>query len=306
MVPVTQSTERIFAKKYLGECKEFVDQSIPQFLPEKNGYSQSIHESMHYSLFAGGKRLRPSLLIAAAEAVGGNRNDVLPFAVAVEFLHTYTLIHDDLPALDDDSLRRGKPTNHKVFGEAIAILAGDALLTEAFVLMTNPHLMDAISHKNILRTSQEIAKAMSSTGVIGGQVVDLESEGKEIDAATLEYIHIYKTGFFFKACVRAGAILSSASNAQLGALSRYGAHIGLAFQIIDDILDIVGDKKELGKDIGSDIDKDKATYPALFGLEDSKKKAESLVDEALECLEEFDERADPLREIARFFVQRTF
>ncbi len=147
---------------------------------------------------------------------------------------------------------------------------------------------------------------MGSTGVIGGQVVDLESEGKKIDASTLEYIHIYKTGFFFKACVRAGAILSGASHSQLGALSRYGAHIGLAFQIIDDILDIIGDKKELGKDIGSDIDKDKATYPALFGLEDSKKKAESLVDEALECLEEFDERADPLREIARFFVQRTF
>ena len=306
MVPVTQSTEREFAKKYLGECKEFIDKAIPQFLPEKNGYPQSIHESMHYSLFAGGKRLRPSLLIAAAEAVGGSRNDVLPFAVAVEFLHTYTLIHDDLPALDNDSLRRGKPTNHKVFGEAIAILAGDALLTQAFVLMTNPHQMEAISHKNILRTTQEIAKAMSSTGVIGGQVVDLESEGKKIDASTLEYIHIYKTGFFFKACVRGGAILSDASHAQLGALSRYGAHIGLAFQIIDDILDIVGNKEELGKDIGSDIDKDKATYPALFGLEDSKKKAESLVDEALECLEEFDERADPLREIARFFVQRTF
>lgn len=302
----TQSAERVLAQKYLNECKEFTDEAIPRFLPEKDGYPQSIHKSMHYSLFAGGKRLRPSLLIASAEAVGGNRSDVLPFAVAVEFLHTYTLIHDDLPALDNDSLRRGKPTNHKVFGEAIAILAGDALLTQAFVLMTNPFLMEATSHINILRASQEIAKAMGSTGVIGGQVVDLESEGKEIDASTLEYIHIYKTGFFFKACVRAGAILSGASHSQLGALSRYGAHIGLAFQIIDDILDIVGDKKELGKDIGSDINKDKATYPALFGLEDSKKKAESLVDEALECLEEFDERADPLREIARFFVQRTF
>lgn len=296
----------MLAKKYLRECKVFIDQAIPEFLPEKDAYPQSIHESMHYSLFAGGKRLRPSLLIASAEAVGGNRNRVLPFAVAVEFLHTYTLIHDDLPALDNDSLRRGKPTNHKVYGEAIAILAGDALLTQAFVLMTDPLLMEVIPHKNILRASHEIAKAMSSTGVIGGQVVDLESEGQQVDASTLEYIHIYKTGFFFKACVRIGAILSGASSSQLGTLSRYGAHIGLAFQIIDDILDITGEQQQLGKDVGSDIDKSKATYPALFGLEESKKKAESLIDEALGCLENFDERADPLREIARFFVQRTF
>lgn len=294
------------AKKFLGECKSYIDQAIPQFLPEKNGYPKSIHESMHYSLFAGGKRLRPGLLIASTEAVGGKRDQVLPFSVAVEFLHTYTLIHDDLPALDNDSLRRGKPTNHKVFGEAIAILAGDALLTQAFVLMTNPLLMEHLPHKNILRASNEIAKAMSSTGVIGGQVVDLESEGQDVDASTLEYIHVYKTGFFFKACVRSGAILSGATPSELAALSRYGAHIGLAFQIIDDILDITGDAQKLGKDVGSDLNKDKATYPALFGLEESKKKAESLVDEALECLEEFDERADPLREIARFFVQRTY
>lgn len=301
-----QDTGQVLARKFLEDCKAYIDAAIPQFLPEKNGYPKSIHESMHYSVFAGGKRLRPALLIAAAEAVGSHRDQVLPFAVATEFLHTYTLIHDDLPALDNDSLRRGKPTNHKVFGEAIAILAGDALLTQAFVLMTDPHLMETIPHSSILRGSQEMARAMSSTGVIGGQVVDLESEGQPVDASTLEYIHVYKTGFFFKACVRVGAILSGASHDQLGALSRYGAHIGLAFQIIDDILDIVGDKEKIGKDIGSDIDKDKATYPALFGLEESKKKAESLVDEALECLEEFDERADPLREIARFFVQRTY
>ncbi|NIQ03372.1 MAG: polyprenyl synthetase family protein [Nitrospinaceae bacterium] len=296
----------MLGKEYLEDCKEFIDQAIPQFLPEKEDYPKSIHESMHYSLFAGGKRLRPSLLIASAEAVGGDRNHILPFAVAAEFLHTYTLIHDDLPALDNDSLRRGKPTNHKVFGEAIAILAGDALLTQAFVLMTNPYLMEAIPHKDILRASHEVAKALSSTGVIGGQVVDLESEGKAIDASTLEYIHIYKTGFFFKTCVRVGGLLSNASHSQLAALSQYGAHIGLAFQIIDDILDIVGDKQELGKDIGSDIDKEKATYPALYGLEESRKKAETLVDQALNCLEPFDERANPLREIARFFVQRTF
>ena len=294
------------AKEYLAECKQFIDEAIPQFLPGKEAYPKSIHESMHYSLFAGGKRLRPSLLIAASEAVGGNRNEVLPFAVASEFLHTYTLIHDDLPSLDDDNFRRGKPTNHKVFGEAIAILAGDALLTQAFVLMSNSFLMEAIPPINLIRATHDMAKALSSTGVIGGQVVDLESTGKEIDASTLEYIHIYKTGFFFKSCVRCGAILSQASRAEVESLSTFGAHIGLAFQIIDDILDIVGDKEKLGKDVGSDVDKNKATYPAMFGLEKSKEMAEGLVNQAIECLKEFGSKADPLREIARFFVERTF
>lgn len=279
---------------------------MPRYLPEKTAYPGNIHESMHYSLFAGGKRLRPCLLIAAAEAVGGSRYDVLPFAVATEFLHTYTLIHDDLPALDNDSLRRGKPTNHKVFGEAIAILAGDALLTQAFVLMTDSLGMASIPQKNLLRASHDMARALSSTGVIGGQVVDLESEGKPVDAETLEYIHIYKTGFFFKSCVRCGAILSQATVSQIKALSSFGAHIGLAFQIIDDILDITGDRETLGKDIGSDIENEKATYPAFFGMEKSKAKAEDLVDQAIVCLENFDERANPLREIARFFIQRTF
>lgn len=294
------------AEQYLSECKQFIDQSIGRFLPDKKTYPESIHKSMHYSVFAGGKRLRPSLLIAAAEAVGGNRQDVLPFAVAVEFLHTYTLIHDDLPALDNDTLRRGKPTNHRVFGEAIAILAGDALLTQAFIVMTHAVLMENIPHKQILRATQEMARALGSTGVIGGQVVDLESEGKAIDAETLEYIHIYKTGFFFKACLRAGAILSGGHPEELSALSRFGAHIGLAFQIIDDILDIVGDQEKLGKDVGSDLDRHKATYPALFGLEESKRKAEMLVEEGIACLKDFDERANPLRDIGRFFVQRTF
>lgn len=294
------------AKEYLAECKKFIDESVPRYLPEKTAYPGSIHESMHYSLFAGGKRLRPCLLIAAAEAVGGSRYDVLPFAVATEFLHTYTLIHDDLPALDNDSLRRGKPTNHKVFGEAIAILAGDALLTQAFVLMTDSLGMASIPQKNLLRASHDMARALSSTGVIGGQVVDLESEGKPVDAETLEYIHIYKTGFFFKSCVRCGAILSQATVSQIKALSSFGAHIGLAFQIIDDILDITGDRETLGKDIGSDIENEKATYPAFFGMEKSKAKAEELVDQAIVCLENFDERANPLREIARFFIQRTF
>ncbi len=261
---------------------------------------------MAYSVLAGGKRLRPILVIAAAEAVGGDRRAVLPFAVAAEFIHTYTLIHDDLPALDNDDTRRGKPTNHKVFGEAIAILAGDALLTEAFVLMTHSRLMDRASEGNILKAAHEMSVALGSGGMIGGQVVDLESEGKPIDPETLEYIHVYKTGHLIRACIRSGAILSGAERRQLNALSRYGAHIGLAFQIVDDILDITGDEAKLGKNVGSDVGKDKATYPALYGLEESKKKAEELVEESIACLESFDDRADPLREIARFFVQRSF
>jgi len=277
-----------------------------KLLPGKESYPQVIHESMHYSLMAGGKRLRPSLVIAAAEAVGGTRETLMPFAVATEMVHTYTLIHDDLPALDDDDLRRGKPTNHKVYGEAVAILAGDALLTQAFILMTHATLMDSISPSNVLKAAHEMAEAIGSAGVIGGQVVDIESEGKPVDPATLEYIHIYKTGFLFRACVRSGALLSGAETPQLEALTRYGAHIGLAFQIIDDILDITGDEKMLGKDVGSDLDRDKATYPSLFGLEKSREKAEDLIEKSIDCLQDFDDRADPLREIARFFVQRTY
>ena len=276
------------------------------FLPQGKAYPVSIHEAMRYSLLAGGKRLRPVLVMAAAEAVGGNRHSILPFAIAAELIHTYTLIHDDLPALDNDDLRRGKPTNHKVFGEAVAILAGDALLTQAFIIMTRAVGMETVPPELILRATHEMAGALGSTGMIGGQVVDLESEGKKINPETLEYIHIYKTGFLIRACIRCGGILGQANEEQVSSLSRFGSHIGLAFQIIDDILDVTGDQEKLGKDIGSDLNKDKATYPALYGLEESRRKAEDLIKESLDCLKKFDNRADPLREIARFFVQRTF
>ena len=294
------------ASQYLSEGKKLIDERMLSFLPQGKAYPESIHEAMRYSLLAGGKRLRPVLVMAAAESVGGERHTILPFAIAAELIHTYTLIHDDLPALDNDELRRGKPTNHKVFGEAIAILAGDALLTQAFIIMTRAVGMDTIPPECILKATHEMAGALGSNGMIGGQVVDLESEGKRINSETLEYIHIYKTGFLIRACIRCGGILSQATNGQLTSLSRFGAHIGLAFQIIDDILDITGDQEKLGKDIGSDLTKNKATYPALYGLEESKRKAEELVEESIDCLNEFDDRADPLREIARFFVQRTF
>ena len=294
------------ASQYLSEGKKLIDERILSFLPQGKVYPESIHEAMRYSLLAGGKRLRPVLVMAAAEAVGGDRHTILPFAIAAELIHTYTLIHDDLPALDNDDLRRGKPTNHKVFGEAIAILAGDALLTQAFIIMTRAAGMETVPPECILKATHEMAGALGSTGMIGGQVVDLESEGKRINSETLEYIHIYKTGFLIRACIRCGGVLSQASKGQLSSLSSFGAHIGLAFQIIDDILDITGDQEKLGKDIGSDLTKNKATYPALYGLEESKRKAEELVEESIDCLNEFDDRADPLREIARFFVQRTF
>ena len=294
------------ASQYLSEGKKLIDERMLSFLPQGKAYPESIHEAMRYSLLAGGKRLRPVLVMAAAEAVGGDRHTILPFAIAAELIHTYTLIHDDLPALDNDDLRRGKPTNHKVFGEAIAILAGDALLTQAFIIMTRAAGMETVPPECILKATHEMAGALGSTGMIGGQVVDLESEGKRINSETLEYIHIYKTGFLIRACIRCGGVLSQASKGQLSSLSSFGAHIGLAFQIIDDILDITGDQEKLGKDIGSDLTKNKATYPALYGLEESKRKAEELVEESIDCLNEFDDRANPLREIARFFVQRTF
>lgn len=294
------------ASKYLLEGKKLIDERMLNFLPQGKAYPVSIHEAMRYSLLAGGKRLRPVLVMAAAEAVGGNRHSILPFAIAAELIHTYTLIHDDLPALDNDDLRRGKPTNHKVFGEAVAILAGDALLTQAFIIMTRAAGMETVPPELILRATHEMAGALGSTGMIGGQVVDLESEGKKINPETLEYIHIYKTGFLIRACIRCGGILGQATEEQVSSLSRFGSHIGLAFQIIDDILDVIGDQEKLGKDIGSDLNKDKATYPALYGLEESRSKAEDLIKESLDCLKKFDNRADPLREIARFFVQRTF
>lgn len=294
------------ASSYLSSGREFIDFAICEYLPEETSYPESIHKSMLYSVLAGGKRLRPILLIASAESVGGYRKDVLPFAVATEYIHTYTLIHDDLPALDNDDLRRGKPTNHKVFGEAIAILAGDALLTQAFYLMTNSSLMNVIPPERLLQATHDMTSAIGTAGMIGGQVVDIESEGKTIDDETLEYIHVYKTGRLIKACIRAGAILSQANENQLEALSNYGAQIGLAFQIVDDILDITADQSLLGKDVGSDLDKGKATYPALYGLDESRKKAGNLVEEGISYLDIFDDRAEPLREIGKFFLQRTF
>ena len=290
-------------KEYLKSRCQLVDDALDRFLPKGDELPASLHGSMRYSVFAGGKRVRPILLLAACEAVGGQVPAALPAACAMEMIHTYSLIHDDLPAMDDDDFRRGNPTNHKVYGEATAILAGDALLTEAFILLARSE--DGPHPAARLRVIHEIAHASGSRGMVGGQVVDMESEGKgEIDLATLSYIHTHKTGALIRASVRAGAILGGASTESLAALTRYGEAIGLAFQIADDILDVEGTTEELGKDAGSDQARGKATYPALVGLEASKARAEELVQMALDALARFDERAEPLRAIASYIVKR--
>jgi len=290
-------------KEYLKQRCQLVDQALERVLPAATELPAQLHGSMRYSMFAGGKRVRPVLMLAACETAGGTPEQAMAAACAMEMIHTYSLIHDDLPAMDDDDFRRGNPTNHKVYGEATAILAGDALLTEAFILLsTDPGAGNPAAR---LKVIQEIAHAAGSRGMVGGQVVDMESEGKgEIDLATLSYIHTHKTGALIRASVRAGAILGGASEDGLAALTRYGDAIGLAFQIADDILDVEGTTEELGKDAGSDQARGKATYPALMGLLASKARAQELVEMALEALSGFDERAEPLRAIASYVVKR--
>ncbi|MEK7364264.1 MAG: polyprenyl synthetase family protein, partial [candidate division NC10 bacterium] len=258
-------------------------------------------EAMRYSVFAGGKRLRPILVIAGADAVrgrmeeGGTLHRVLPTACALELIHTYSLIHDDLPAMDDDDYRRGRLTNHKVFGEAIAILAGDALLTLAFGLLAEHASLDVV---------REVAAAAGTFGMIGGQVIDIQSEGKSVDAETLEYIHRHKTAALIRASLVSGAMLSGASAPALKSIREAGTHLGLAFQIVDDILDVEGSLEELGKTAGSDRRKKKATYPEQFGLEASRLKAKSLIEDAKAALQPLGPPAEPIRALADFIFQR--
>lgn len=292
-------------KVYLKEQCARVDAALDRFLPKETELPHSVHKAMRYSIFAGGKRVRPILMLAACQAVGGETERAIPAACAMEMIHTYSLIHDDLPAMDDDDFRRGNPTNHKVFGEAIAILAGDALLTEAFKLASDRRFADRCEPSGLLAVIHEIATCAGSYGMVGGQVIDMESEGsQDIDLATVQYIHTHKTGALIKASVVAGALLGGADEQQLAAITRYGEAAGLAFQIADDILDIEGTTEEIGKDAGSDEARGKATYPAVMGLSAAKDEARFMMDEALKALEAFGAEADPLREIARYIVQR--
>lgn len=292
-------------KQYIKECCELVEKELENVLPQGDELPFSLHRAMRYSTFAGGKRIRPVLLLAACESVGGNRFKGVAAAAAMEMIHTYSLVHDDLPAMDNDDFRRGNPTNHKVFGEAVAILAGDALLTQAFILLSSPEMAAVVPSATLLQVIQEMASCAGSRGMVGGQVVDMESEGKhDIDLPTVQYIHTHKTGALIKASVKVGALLGGAAPGQLEALVRYGEAIGLAFQIADDILDIEGTTDELGKDAGSDQARGKATYPSVVGIGEARRRSAELLEMALQSIEGLDHRADPLREIARYVVAR--
>lgn len=289
---------------YLQHRKELIDAAIYRLIPGGDSKTATLFKAMRYSLFPGGKRFRPILVLAAAESVGGNVEALMPIACAIELIHTYSLIHDDLPAIDNDDLRRGRPTSHKVFGEATAILAGDALLTDAFGLLTSPETSMSFSPEKLLQAVYEIACAAGSQGMAGGQLVDIESEGVPVGAEILDFIHKNKTGALILASVRVGAILGGGSPAQLEDISHYGLCTGLAFQIADDMLDVEGNSELLGKAVQADARRDKATYPALFGQEESRHRAQELVDEAIKTLARFGPEADPLRLLARYIVQR--
>jgi geranylgeranyl diphosphate synthase type II len=290
---------------YLHRRRRLIDEALKRWVPGEEEHPTQVHRAIHYSLFAGGKRLRPILNLAAVEAVGGRIADALPLACSLELIHTYSLIHDDLPSMDNDDLRRGKPTSHKVFGEALAILAGDALLTEAFHLPTRPDLMKKVPPQRRIQALWHLARAAGSLGMVGGQAMDILFQGKKVDAHTLEYIHTHKTGALIAASIAAGAVLGGATARQYRALNAYGEKLGLAFQIIDDLLDEEGEERKLGKAVRKDQSKGKATYPALFGNPESRHRAERLIEEALAHLHSFDRRANPLREIAKFILERT-
>ena len=291
-------------EQYLDERKTLVDKALQKFMPRPSGLASDVINAMNYSLFAGGKRVRPILCMAGAEAVGGSTDSVVPVACAIELIHTYSLIHDDLPVMDNDDLRRGKPTNHKVFGEAVALLAGDGLLTLAFNLMAGYGAEKEVEKKALLRVIDLIASAAGYKGMVGGQVVDITYEGKEPDPSVVEYIHRHKTAALIAASVTAGTILAGGNKDEEKSINRYGQQVGLAFQIADDILNIQGDRNIMGKGTGSDKEKGKMTYPSVFGTAESTKIQKELIKNAIESLKGFDNRAEPLRDLARYIINR--
>ena len=287
---------------YLAKRKEAIEVALDSALPVI--YPEKIYEAMRYSLLAGGKRLRPILCLASCELAGGTTSMAMPTACALEMIHTMSLIHDDLPAMDNDDYRRGKLTNHKVYGDDIAILAGDGLLTYAFEFIATK--TENVPPQQVLQTIAYLGRAAGAGGLIGGQVVDVESEGKtDVSLETLNYIHAHKTGALLEACVVCGAILASASTADLQRLSRFAKNIGLAFQIIDDILDITATQEELGKTAGKDVQAGKVTYPSLWGIEESRRQASQLVADAKDQLAVFGSKALPLLAIADYITSRS-
>ena len=289
--------------RYLVARQKEVDRALDRFLPKESTPPATIHKAMRYSLFAGGKRLRPILCLAAAEACGGEINPALPLACAVECIHTYSLIHDDLPSMDNDDLRRGRPTCHKVFGEGIAVLAGDALLTIAFEIAATVRLPRRYSLPEVF---SEIASAAGSQKLIAGQVADLEAEGRRLNRAQLRYIHENKTAALLTASVRLGAMTANATAKQLAAITNFGRALGLAFQVIDDILDVTQTSEKLGKSAGKDIAAKKATYPAVIGLEKSRVEARRLTSKAHRALESLGDRAVVLRALADYLLRREY
>lgn len=292
-------------QQYLHSQAALVSKELEQLLLENQIVNDSrLISAMRYSVMAGGKRLRPVLCIAAAETVGGNGRDVLPAACALELIHTYSLIHDDLPAMDDDTLRRGKPTCHIQFDEFTAILAGDALLTLAFETLVSDSMKNRFDTDIILEVIEIISKSSGRFGMIEGQMQDILAEGRSVSQPELETLHRLKTGVMIQASVLTGALLGCGTPIQIKHLKQFSEKIGLAFQVTDDILNVEGDPVRMGKHIGTDVERQKSTYPVLMGLKESKEYARTLVAEALSNLNPFDERAEPLREIARFVVER--
>ncbi|MBV9008753.1 MAG: polyprenyl synthetase family protein [Verrucomicrobia bacterium] len=288
---------------YLAVRRRAVDCALNRYLPKENVAPATIHKAMRYSLFAGGKRLRPILTLAAAEACGGKFAHALPLACAMECIHTYSLVHDDLPSMDNDDFRRGRPTCHKVFGNGIAILAGDALLTVAFEIAARAKPTRRYSMNDILR---EIAVAAGSRKLIAGQVADLEAEGKKVSREELRYIHENKTAAMITTSLRLGAMSANANEKQLRAITSFGRALGLAFQVIDDILDVTQTTEKLGKSAGKDLVAHKATYPAVIGLEASRAEARRLTSSARKAIADFDHRAEALRGLANFLLDREF
>jgi geranylgeranyl diphosphate synthase type II len=289
---------------YLSQQQQRIEMALDRFLPSLDSYPPRLMDAMRYSVFAGGKRLRPILMLAATEAVGGETEAILPAACAIECVHTYSMIHDDLPAMDDDDLRRGKPTNHVVYGEAMAILAGDALLTHAFELLSRAPLVDRFSASVLLQVHQCLASASGGFGMIGGQVIDIISEGQEVGLATVEYIHRHKTAALIEASVVMGGLLGGGTDEEVQALRTYGHQIGWAFQIADDILDVEGDAAILGKAVGRDAELAKATYPAIVGVDVSRQRARELMEEGIQALDVLRHDTVWLRQIASYIVSR--
>ena len=291
-------------KTYLVSRQKLIERALDRYLPKADAKPATLHRAMRYSLFAGGKRLRPILCLATAEACGGKIPNALPLACALECIHTYSLVHDDLPSMDDDDFRRGRPTCHKVFGDGIAILAGDALLTIAFEIVSNAKPTSRYDTSILLR---EIAVAAGSQRLIAGQVADLEAEGKNVKRDQLQFIHENKTAAILKSSVRLGAMSANADARKLSAVTRFGQRLGLAFQIIDDILDVTQTSEILGKSAGKDVAAKKATYPAVIGLEKSRAEARRLTRQAHKALSVFrSSDAEPLHALANYLLEREY